>query len=162
MVAVAKTREAVGEVGKRDGHDGRAGAKLLGRAVRPRALRFGEALSVPARDLAELPLPPSLVLRAAGLERLVRVELGASAPEPSEGELVLDADEWRAIGLGAEADRLWPADLAALLRRKASDPSFRITGEVALAGAQPDPAEAWSAAQVLERIGAEVVAVELP
>lgn len=163
MVALARTREHEITDEARAGEllRPRAATKILTRAFRPRGLLYGEALGLPARSLPELPLPPALVLHAGGL--CVRVQLGeggGAARLPSD--LVLDAAEWRAIAAGAEADRLWPADFAALCARKRSDPAFRITEEVALAGAQPDPREVWPVARVLERIGARVLAIELP
>ncbi len=117
----------------------RRGAKVLSRADRPlRSLRVG------------------------GLSCLVRLDSAIGSTRSASGDqVVLDADEWRAIVLGAEADRLWSRDFAGLCARKRSDPSWRIDAEVALAGAQPDERERWSAARVLERVGAEVVAIEL-
>lgn len=144
------------------------GGRIEGARARPakvlgRALRFGEALSLSARQLAALPLPPRLGLHVPGVPGIVRVELDPAEAGASraEGELVLDRGEWRALVLGAEADRLWPSDLAALCRRKVSDPSFRIDVESALAGAQPDPRESWSVARVLSRVGAELLSIEL-
>jgi len=134
-------------------------AKVLGRSP-----RFVEALGLPARLIAELPLPPSLGLHVPGVPGVVRVELDAVAAEAAraDGELVLDAAEWRSVVTGAEADRLWPVDLVGLCRRKRSEPAFRIDAETALAGAQPDPSEAWTVGQVLERVGAEVLTIALP
>lgn len=138
------------------------GPKVLTRApIAP--LPFSDALAMPAALLPELPAPPSLALLVSGVPGVVRVELDAvrASAMREEGELVLDASEWRALVLGAEADRAWPADLAALCRRKESEPAFRIDAETALAGAQPDRCERWSAARVLERLGAHVVSIEL-
>ena len=138
-------------------------AKVLTRGlVRP--LRFAEALELPAALLAALPVAPSLGLHVAGVPGVVRVELDAERAEAAraEGELVFDAGEWRALVLGAEADRAWSRDLVAFCQRKRSEPAWRIEQETALAGAQPDPREQWSAARVLERLGADVLSIELP
>ncbi len=138
----------------------RRGAKVLSRADRP--LRWAEALELPGTLIADLPCPPALSLRVGGLSCLVRLDSAIGSTRSASGDqVVLDADEWRAIVLGAEADRLWSRDFAGLCARKRSDPSWRIDAEVALAGAQPDERERWSAARVLERVGAEVVAIEL-
>lgn len=133
--------------------------KVLGRSS-----RFVEALAFSARLLGELPLPPSFGLHVQGVPGVVRVALEPSAAERAraEGEVVLDRGEWHAVVLGAEADRLWPVDFAALCRRKRSEPAFRIEPETTLAGAQPDPAEEWSVAGVLERVGADVLAIDVP
>lgn len=162
MVALARTRE-LETPDPIEGLDPRAATRILSRATRARTLRFGEALALPARSLGDLPLAPSLALRVAGVPGYVRVELEAGRAEAarSADEVVLDAAEWRAIALGAEADRLWASDFAALCARKRSDRAFRIDEEVALASAQPDAREEWPAARVLERVGAEVVAIEL-
>lgn len=133
-------------------------AKVLGRAP-----RFPEVLSVPAALIAELPLPPSLGLHVPGIPGLVRVELDPAEADASrrEGALVLDREEWRALVVGAEADRLWPDDLVTLCRRKIREPGFRIDPEVALAGAQPDLRESWSVGRVLARVAAEPRSIEL-
>jgi hypothetical protein len=131
--------------------------------VRTRALPYEEALALPARLLGELPLAPSMGVHVRGVPGVVRIELDPARAEiaRSEGEITIDADEWRAISFGAEADRLWPADFAALCARKQSEPSFRIEPEMALAGAQIDPDRVWNAQRVLERIGADVLSIDL-
>lgn len=133
--------------------------KVLGRGP-----RFPEALGLPAEWLAELPLPPSMALHVQGVVGVVRIELDDDAARVAreEGDLVVDADEWRNVALGAQSDRLWQADFAALCRRKRAEPAFRIDRETALAGARPDRNESWTVARVLERVGAEVLTLELP
>lgn len=135
-------------------------AKVLGRVRSP---KFAEALGLSARLMGDLPLAPSLALHVLGVPGVVRIELDADRAEAAraEGELVFDAEEWQAIALGAEADRIWPSDFAAFCRRKQGEPSWRVEAETALAGAQPDADEEWSAARVLERVGAEVLSIEL-
>jgi hypothetical protein len=124
----------------------------------PRAFGgFEEALELPADLLGALPRPPRIALWAAGVSETVVVALDGSAGEG----IVLGPDEWRAIVSGACADRLWPADFVALCRRKSSDPAWRIDEETALAGAQPDPRERWSARRVLDRIGAFVLSIDV-
>lgn len=145
--------EGVEDIGRR------RSAKRLMRARRP--LRWEEALDLPGALLPELPLPPTLALRVPGVAGLVRVVPAAAEGSSSAAEVVLDADEWRAVVLGAEADRLFSAGFTALCARKRSEPRWRIGPEVALDGARPDPRERWSAARVLERIGAEVISIEL-
>jgi hypothetical protein len=138
-------------------------AKVLTRsAVWPG--RFTEALELPARLLPELPAPPSLGLHVPGVPGVVRVELDPdrALAARSEGELVIDASEWSALVVGAEADRTWSADLVAFCARKLSERAWRIEAETALAGAQPDPGESWTAARVIERLGAQVLSIELP
>lgn len=127
---------------------------LAGRLLSPLA---AEVLRFPARYLLELPLAPALALHVPGLDAAVRISIDGDA---DEGELALDPDEWRALVVGVEADRVWPRDLAALLRRKASEPAYRVGALDALAGAQPDPRETWDLASVLDRLGAELLSVE--
>lgn len=136
-------------------------AKVLGRVRSP---KFAEGLHLSARLMGDLPLAPSVALHVLGVPGVVRIEFDAERAHAAraEGDLVIDAEEWRAIALGAEADRVWPSDFAALCRRKQGEPSWRIDTETALAGAQPDAREEWSAARVLERIGADVLSIELP
>ncbi len=141
-----------------------APAKVLTRGARLFRLRYADALELPAGLLPDLPAPPSLGLHVPGVPGVVRVELDQERARAAraEGELVIDEGEWRALVLGAEADRAWSADLVGFCRRKQSEPSWRIEEETALAGAQPDPSEVWSAARVLDRLGAEVLSIELP
>lgn len=153
-------RETGRQGGRDDGAESaaRRGAKVLTRALRP--LRWSEALELPGRWIAELPCPPALALRVPGVPGLVRVDVAGRCPARPD-EVVLDAEEWRSVVLGVEADRLWRADFVGLCARKRSDPSWRIGAEVALAGAQPDPEERWSTARVLARLEAEVLEIEL-
>ncbi len=137
-------------------------AARLGRggSVRPIALHNAEALELPADLLAELPLPPKLALHVPGVPGIVRVLLDAEG-EGEPGALTFDAEEWRAIVLGAQADRLWPSTFVALCARKRDEPAWRIDAEMALAGAQPDPRQRFSVARVLSRLGAQVLAIEV-
>lgn len=136
----------------------RVAPKVLGRV-----LRFAEALDLPARWLGSLPLAPSLALHVPKVPGVVRVEFDPALARAARrgADIVLDAHEWRALVLGVEADRLWPADLAALCSRKRSEPAWRIEPEAALAGAQPVSCEPWTVRQVLERADAHVLSIEL-
>jgi hypothetical protein len=133
-------------------------AKLLGR-VRFARPQWSEALDLPAELLGALPLPPRILVHVPSVPSLVVIHL--DIPERI-GDVAIDAGEWLAIVRGAEADRMWSADFATLCLRKLAEPSFRIDGETALHGAQPDPGVRWTARAVLERIGAEVISIDLP
>lgn len=135
-------------------------ARALG-GPRPLPPRVSGALELPARLLFELPLAPSLGLHVPGVEGVVRVSRAAEESEDDTSGPSLDAEEWVALVLGAEADRVWPRDLVGLLARKAADPSFRLIPEITLEGAQPDPEERWSLRRLLDRIGAELLSIEL-
>ena len=134
-----------------------AAAKRL--SGRPLPVWGAEVLSMPARLLLELPLSPSLALHVPGVEGIVRVSADGEA---DEGDLGFDLDEWRALVLGVEADRVWPLDLTAFCRRKAAEPAYRLEPVDALAGGQPDPRETWDLATVLDRLGVELLGVEMP
>ena len=132
-----------------------AGALL----VAPRTSRPGwvvEVSSFPARSLFELPLPFALELSLPDDGIHVRIGPAITSETPA---LVLDSEEWRALVTATEADRVWPEDLRAVLRRKALEPGSRVRLEDALAGGQPDPAERWSVSRVLARWGAELRSV---
>lgn len=107
----------------------------------------------PARWLAELPLPPRLVLHVSGVAGLVRVELGEEA---SDG-VGFSATEWVALCRGIEADRIWPADFVEVCRRKAANPAYRLELDDALGGVQVDENECWTLERVLERVDAHLV-----
>ncbi len=114
---------------------------------------------LPAAILLELPRPVCLGLHVPGVPGVIRV--GADPSAADEGELTLAPDEWAALVAGAEADRVWPAHLRAALAQKRAEPATRLDREWALAGAQPDPAERWTAGQVLERVGATLLSIDL-
>jgi hypothetical protein len=120
-------------------------------------LRWEEALDIQADLLGDLPLPPRLEIRIDAMPEPIVLALDGSS---SDG-LALDASEWRAIARAAAADRVWPADFASLCHRKRTEPAWRIEEDTALAGAQIDRDARWTAREVLDRIGAEVVAIEL-
>lgn len=134
--------------------------KLLGGPRVPK-VRWEEALELPAEVLGSLPLTPRLTLHVGGVPGLVVIDLEPASAPTSEGELRFDAAEWRAIVVAASADRVWPMDFVSFCRRKRDEPAWRIEEETALAGAQPDPRERWSARRVLARIGAELVSIDV-
>jgi hypothetical protein len=140
-----------------------APAKYL--AVRPhgdRAVRGGspgwtaEVAGLLARHVFELPLMTSLVLRADGFEGTVRI--GGDA---TDGGIAFGRAEWQALVTATEADRVWPRDFAYFCRRKMAEPSYRLDLVDALAGGQPDLAERWDVARVLNRWGAKLLGVDL-
>lgn len=126
---------------------------------RPLPMWAAEVGRMPARCLLELPVPPALGLHVPGLEEVVRVSVDG---EVEGGEIGLDLDEWRALVIGAEADRVWPRDLTAMLRRKVAEPAYRIDLFETLAGGQPDAEESWNLGEVLDRLGVSILSVEAP
>lgn len=122
-----------------------------------RLLRFEEALDIPAELLGDLPLPPRIAIKIDSLPETIVLALDGGSADG----VALDASEWRAIARGAAADRVWPADFASLCHRKLTEPAWRIEDETALSGAQIDRDARWTAREVLDRIGAEVIAIDL-
>jgi hypothetical protein len=118
---------------------------------------IAELLAFEALRVHELPLPVTLVLFLPGFGR---IGVGPAARE--DCDLHFDAAEWRALVEGVRADRVWPRELCGFAARKLADEAFRITAAEALAGAQPDPdGGAWTVAQVVDRLGAGLVEVQL-
>ena len=132
-------------------------AKTLGRPRDP------EVLTLAASLLADLPRPPTLSLHVPGVPGVVYVDTGAGAAAVAGDaeRRAFGAAEWRALVLGVEADRVWPADLQRFARRMESEPHWRLSAEEALAGAQPDRSRRWTLGELLERVGAQLVAVEI-
>lgn len=120
-------------------------------------------LELPARMIGDLPVPVRLRLRAADGATFL-VTPGSSSSEGDEG-IVLDRDEWAAVVLAAEADRLWPADLVHALRRRGA--AGRLSQEGLLDGvgfeqASRDLPEAGlTVGRVLRRIGARLERVSI-
>lgn len=136
-------------------------AKTLGGL--PVTLDTAEALRFPAGWLLDLPLPVTLGMHVPGVPGVVRASRSADALAAASeaGEVALDVEEWRALVAGTEADRVWPRDLVLICERKRAEPAWRLTGEEALDGAQPDPDEQWSLERALARLGVELVSLEL-
>ena len=126
-----------------------AGKRLSGR---PQPLFGAEVLALPASMLFELPDPPRLGLHVPGVEGIVRV--GESAA------ISFDEAEWNVLVCATEADRVWPRDFALFCRLKA-DSGNPLEAVDALAGAQPDPTVSWTVGDVLERVGATLLSVDL-
>lgn len=134
-------------------------AKTLGSLPPPAVTGpVAEVCSLPARWLFDLPEPVELALHVPGIPEVVRIDLDGEREE--DESLWLDADEWVALAVGAEADRAWAPDLRAWLERKQAEPSFRLSAELTLAGAQPDRDETWSVGRVLRRLGATLLSVD--
>lgn len=119
-------------------------------------VELGELLSFPARELKGLPVPVRIELQASGIHHAI-VWTSEPIEGPAEG-LVFDGDEVRAIAIGVEADRLWPADLKGFCLRKLHDPSFRVTQGAALDGAQPSLGPAWALDRILRWLELEPIA----
>jgi hypothetical protein len=118
-----------------------------------------EVLAFPAEHLAGLPLPVRLVLRGMGIG-LPIVWTSEAAPARRDG-VVFDAEELRAIAVGVQAERVWPADLKGFCLRKLQDSSFRVNELLALGGAQPVPGRPWSLGRVLRWFDLELELIEL-
>jgi hypothetical protein len=104
----------------------------------------------------------TVLLAVAGHEGLVAIASTATraSEERRSGGTVLDPLEWAALVTAAESDRLWPSDLRALLHRRALEPGRPIDLDEALDGARADGPLGWTIGRVLDRIGAQLVAVE--
>ena len=109
-------------------------------------------LAFPAALLPGLPVPVCLEL-SDGAGNVLFVATGSEEAlrlRETEHVTVLDGDEWSALVVGAESDRVFPGDLAVLLGTRGPG---RITLEAALSYARPDPPRGWSVATVLSRLG---------
>jgi len=124
---------------------------------RPQSPWGAEVCALPAAVLFELPVAPELALHVPGVDGAVRISRDGEA----EDGVAFDLDEWAALVLGAEADRLWERDFAVICRRKLVEPAYRVDRVDALAGAQPDRSERWDVGAVLERLGAHLLSVDL-
>ena len=118
-----------------------------------------EVARLPARTLYELPLPPTLALHVPGIEGVVRINI--ESERVLDGDVEFDPDEWRALVIATEADRLWPDGFVELCHRKQAEPSFRVGLVRALDGGQPDPSEQWNVSRVLTRWGVMRLLVDL-
>lgn len=119
---------------------------------------MAEALHLPARHLAGLPVPVSFTLQVAGIPYEIT---WASAPSSgSNAGIEFNAAEIHAIARGIEAERLWPADFKGMCLAKLHDPAVRITEDIAMGGVfvMHEPAvEPWSLGRVLRWLDAELV-----
>ncbi len=125
-------------------------------AGRPQPTWAQDVLDLPARVLLDLPVPPRLGLHVLGVEGVVRIG-GDIRPDAEVG---FDREEWRALVVATEADRVWPHDFTRFCQLKAAG-SHPLGLTEALAGAQPDLQEEWSLRAVLERLGVELLSIDL-
>jgi hypothetical protein len=103
--------------------------------------------------LAGLPASVRLdTLDGAGREIVVATCPHEAAALRETGATVLGGDEWHALAIGAESDRVFAGDLPVLLALRGPG---RITEESVLAGARPDASRGWSVGTVLGRLGLE-------
>jgi hypothetical protein len=114
---------------------------------------------LPAEHLAGLPVSVRIIAQGLGIAHPIRLDSGCNRELPQG--IVFDGDELRAIALGVQAERLWPADFKGFCLRKLHDPSFRVTPGLALGGAQPDSLKPWSLGRVLGWLELELYEAEL-
>lgn len=137
---------------------------LDGALVRALGTPARELLELPAKLVPDLPLAFTLTLEIEGAPALVQLstELHLDGGDSLADVIVFDREELRALIVGTQADRIWRKDLLGVCFDKWRKPDHRLTLEAALAGANPDVAEAGgSLGRVLERLGATVVSIEL-
>jgi hypothetical protein len=115
-------------------------------------------LELAAESLADLPQPIALHLDVAG-SPLPVVFVTCSLSTHASTAIVFDRDELRALVLGVEADRIWHREFLGFCFEKWRDSSFRLSEEIALAGANPDEAR-WSTSRMLSRLQARITDVE--
>lgn len=128
----------------------------------PSVLELG---SLPARGLGGLPAAFTARMRA------VDGSVFHLSTSPSErnalaetGAIALDPEEWEALTVAAEADRLWPADLVQALRGRGVTGHLQLDAlldGVTYEQATSECERAFTVARVLSRIGARVDAVWL-
>jgi hypothetical protein len=129
-----------------------------------------ELLAFPARYLAELPVKVRIRVQCAGLHREIELYSGhaegrqSGVVNPSaraKAALRFHDGELRALALGAEAERLFPADVKGYCLLKLHDPAFEVTEELTLGGVEPIPAPGWSLARVLAALDLELRSAEV-
>lgn len=123
-----------------------------------------DLLELPAQLVPDLPLGFTLTLEIDGAPARVQLstELHLDAGDSLAEVIMFDREELRALIVATQADRMWRKDLLGVCFDKWRKPDHRLTLEAALAGANPDRAEAsGSFARVLARLGATVVSIEL-
>jgi hypothetical protein len=125
---------------------------------------WNELLGLPAQLVPDLPLAFTLTLAIDGAPARVQLstELHLDAGNSLAPVIVFDREEMRALFIATQADRIWRKDLLGICFDKWRKPDHRLTLADALAGANPDEAEAnASLGRVLARLGATVVSIEL-
>lgn len=123
------------------------------------ARQRGELLQLSAEHLSGLPMAVRITVQGLGITHPIRLASHRGSELPQG--IVFDGDEVRAIALGVQAERLWPADFKGYCLRKLHDPSFRVTPGLALGGAQPDAVKPWSLGCVLGWLELELCEAEL-
>lgn len=118
-----------------------------------------DLLGFPARLLSELPVKVRIRVQAAGLHREIEITTGRAEVRP--GALVLGGSELRALALGAEAERLFPADVKGYCLLKLHDPAFEISEDLTLGGVEPLAEPGWSLGRVLSALELELRGAEL-
>ena len=130
------------------------------RAANPRLTQqLQELLGFPARYLPDLPIKVRIRVQCAGLHR--EIELCSGPVEARRGALVFGGDELLALALGAEAERLFPADLKGYCLLKLHDAAFEVTDELTLGGVEPLADPGWSLARVLRALDLELRSIEI-
>jgi hypothetical protein len=126
------------------------------------ALARRELLSFAAEHVGMLPVPVRIWLRASGPNVPVSLVTCELAPRTFAlaDEVTFDAEEIRALAIGAQSERCRPADFKTFCLRKLVDSSFRVTEEVALDGAEPERVAAWSLDRMLRWLELEPAEVE--
>lgn len=124
-----------------------------------------ELADFPAGLLRELPVESVFVLDVPGIPCDVHI-INRELPEPREAPdaVVFDALELEALRVGAGCDRLWPVDMLEICMAKWGDPGHRLDLDRALSGATgapPDLARGPSLPELLDRLGARLVATRL-
>lgn len=127
-------------------------------ARRSAAIAADELLLFPAQYLAELPVPLRITLQLEGFA--TQIHWSSELVCGPHGGVIFDSHEVRSIAVAVQAERLWPSDLKGYCLRKLQDPSFRVTDQLALDGAQPAPGPAWSLGRILEQLELEWVSAE--
>ena len=128
----------------------------------------GELLKCPVAWLPDLPVATGFVLEAPGIPVEIRCITTRLAEQDGEdgrrSAAFLDGEELRAVALAVQAERLTSADFRGFCLLKLQDPGFRITEEIALAGAQASEQERsrpWALGRILAALGVELRAAEL-
>jgi len=134
-----------------------------------------ELLAFPARYLAELPIKVRIRVQCRGLHREIELCSGpleaaesglgsacSRSAKPRRGTLRFEGSELRALALGAEAERLFPADVKGYCLLKLHDPAFEVSEELTLGGVAPiDDPGCWPLARVLAALDLELRSAEI-